>query len=106
MTFGRQNLSQPERHRIARRGSWDVGNPSPTVLQQLKALVAQGDALSAGQQQTVAEALRDSSPGTRDWGRLFFGGPVDKLHGRKAIYRRPQPTLQLIVDELDSILNP
>lgn len=107
MTFGRQHLRPEERHRIAKRNSWDVGNPAPTTLQQLKTLVAQGDALTPSEQQTAAEALRDSAaPGVRDWGRLFFGGPVDKLHGRKAIYRRPQPVLALIRDELDSILNP
>lgn len=89
-----------QRRRVARLSAYQAGVASPSLLVQVKRLVAQADALDRGDQLTLAAQL------SQDWGRLFYGCRADSNRGRYSIYRRTSAQLQALHDELDALLNP
>lgn len=89
-----------QRRRGARLSAHEAVVATPSLLIQLKRLVAEADALSRATQLTHAAAL------SQDWGRLFWGCQADRNRGRYSIYRRSRAQLQALHEELDALLNP
>lgn len=89
-----------QRRRVARLSAFEALVDEPTVLIQVKRLVAEVDTLDREDQLTLAAEL------SQDWGRLFYGCVADTNRGRYSIYRRTSDQLQALHDELDALVNP
>lgn len=92
--------SPEARRRFVRLTAFEASVAEPSLLVQVKRLVAEVDALDAEAQATLAAEL------SQDWGRLFRGCTADKNRARYSIYRRPSGQLQALHDELDALVNP
>lgn len=89
-----------QRRRVARLSAHEAAVAEPSLLVELKRLVAEVDALDRAEQLTLAAEL------SQDWGRLFYGCVADRNRGRYSIYRRTRAQHQALHDELDALLNP
>jgi hypothetical protein len=89
-----------QRRRVARLSAHEAAVETPSLLVEVKRLVAEVDALPRVTQLEHAAAL------SQDWGRLFYGCTADRNRGRYSIYRRARAQLQALHDELDALLNP
>jgi hypothetical protein len=87
--------SPEQRRRVANLSAHEAAVATPSLLVQVKRLVAQIDALPRATQLAHAASL------SQDWGRLFFGCVADRNRGRYSIYRRTRAHLQALHAELD-----
>lgn len=92
--------SPEQRRRFSRLSAHEAAVATPSLLAQVKRLVAEVDALDREDQLTLAGQL------SQDWGRLFWGCVADRNRGRYSIYRRTRAQLQALHDELDGLVNP
>lgn len=87
-----------QRRRVAGLSAHDAQASDPSLLVQVKRLVAEVDTMDVEEQADVAGEL------SQDWGRLFRGCEADKNRARYSIYRRSRAQLQALHDELESLL--
>lgn len=90
--------SPEQRRRFSRLSAFEAQVASPSLLIQVKRLVADVDALDIEEQADLAGEL------SQDWGRLFRGCTADKNRARFSIYRRSTGQLQALHDELEALL--
>lgn len=89
-----------QRRRVAGLSAHDAQVSDPSLLVQVKRLVAEVDALDVEEQADLAGEL------SRDWARLFRGCEADKNRARYSIYRRSRAQLTALELELDALVNP
>lgn len=89
-----------QRRRVARLSAHEAAVATPSLLIQVKRLVAEVDALTPQERASIAAALG------QDWGRLFRGCRADFNRGRYSIYRRTRAQLEALRTALDAMLSP
>jgi uncharacterized lipoprotein len=92
--------SPEARRRFVRLTAFEAQVAEPTILVEVKRLVAEVDALDIEAQADLAGEL------SQDWGRLFRGCEADKNRARYSIYKRSSAQLQALQVELDALVNP
>lgn len=96
------DAATPElRRKVARLSAHEAAAASPSLLIEVKRLVAEIDALPREDQLTHAATL---SADGYDWGRLFRGCVADRNRGRFSIYRRSRAHLTALQAALEAIL--
>lgn len=92
-------VSPEARRRFVRLTAFEAQVADPSLLVQVKRLVAQVDAMADVDRETVMDGL------SNDWYRMFAGCTADKNRSRYSIYKRPRGQLQALHDELDALVN-
>jgi hypothetical protein len=89
-----------QRRRVARLSEHEAAVETPTLLIEVKRLVAEVDALDDEEREELVAELG------RRWPRLFRGCAADRNRARYSAYRSTRAQLQALHDELDALLNP